>query len=70
MFIKNKVQSLFPNVGIRKKAMQTLCFHLALHSALSSEPSLLFGFCVDLHICLSCKCYLRESVAEVKQAVL
>ncbi len=55
ILIKNKVNPLFPNVGIRGKAMQILFFHsLTLHnSLLSSDPSLSFGICVDLLIRLS-----------------
>ncbi len=50
IFIKNKVNLIVPNAGIRSKAMQRLFFHnLALHSALLSlEIYLSFGFCVDL----------------------
>ncbi len=46
-----KVNSRFLNIGIRRKATQTLFFHnLALQSVLlPSEPSLSFGFCVGLH---------------------
>ncbi len=41
ILIQNKVYPLFPNIGIRRKAMQRLFFHnLALNSILlSSEPS-------------------------------
>ncbi len=72
IFIKNKVHSLFPNIGIRRKATQTLFFHnLALHSVLlSSEPSLLFGFFVDLHVRLSRKHYMSKSVGGAKQTVM
>ncbi len=47
-------------------------FHnLALHSILlSSEPSLSFGFCVDLRVRLSRKHYMCESVGGAKQAVM
>ncbi len=69
-FLKNKVHPLFPNVGIKRKAMQRLFFHnLALHSVLLSlEQSLSFlrwpaftsGY---LH-------YMRESVGGAKQAAM
>ncbi len=53
--LKTKVHSLFPNVEIRRKAMQRLFFHnLALHSVLSSEPSLSFVFYMSL-ICQNIK---------------
>ncbi len=72
IFFKNKVHPLFPKVGIRRKAMQTLFFHnLAMHSILlSSEPSLSFGFCVDLCVHLSLKHYMRKLVGGAKQAVM
>ncbi len=72
IFIKNKVNSLYPNVGIRRKATQRLFFHnLALHGILLSlESSLSFGSCVDLHVWLSSKHYMRESVGGAKQAVM
>ncbi len=72
IFIKNKVNSLVPKAGIRRKATQTLFFHnLALHSLLlSSEPSLLFGFWVDLHVRLSRKHYMHETVGGAKQTVM
>ncbi len=46
-FIKNKTNPFFPNVWIRRKAMQIMFFHsLELYSnLLSSEPYLSFGFC-------------------------
>ncbi len=52
--------------------MQKLLFHnLALHSVLLSlEPSLLFGFCIDLHVRLSHKHYMHKSVGGAKQAVM
>ncbi len=68
--IKNKVHPLFSNVGIRRKAMQRIFFHnLALPLA-SPEPSLLLGFCVDLHVLFSRKHYMRESVGGAKQAAM
>ncbi len=70
IFIK-KVNLLFPKVGIRGKAMQRLFIHnLALHSVLlPSEPTLSFS-CADLHVRLSRKHYMRESVGGAKQAVM
>ncbi len=55
IIIKNKV----------KIRMQRLFFHnLPLHSILlSSEPSLSFGFCIDLHVHLSHKHILHHKVA-------
>ncbi len=54
ILIKNKVNSLVPNIGIRRKAMQRLFF-----SQLGTEQHLLvfraslsFGFYIDLHVCL------------------
>ncbi len=57
------------------KATQTLFFHnLALNSVLfSSKPSLSFGFCIDLHLCICRYCYLLyvcESVGGAKQAAM
>ncbi len=72
IFIKNKVHSLFPNDGIRRKAMQRLFFHnLGLHRILLSlEQFLSFVFCVDLCVCLSHKHYMCESVGGAKQAAM
>ncbi len=56
--LKKKVLPLFPNVGIRKNAMQRLFFHnLALHRIfLSSEHLYLLIF---VYICVCLFCYLH-----------
>ncbi len=62
-----QVHPFFPNVGIRRKAMQRLCFHNSFVSL--SEPSLLFGFCVELRVRLYLYLhYVCESVGGAKQA--
>ncbi len=64
-FIENKVHSLFPNAGIRRKAMQVLFFHsLALQNIF-----------IDLFLCrpASASCYLHcvcESVGGAKHAAM
>ncbi len=57
IFVKNEVHSLFPNIGIRRKAMQRLFFHnLALHSVFVFGAHLSFGFCVDVFTSLVNMC--------------
>ncbi len=61
VFIKNKVHPLFPNIEIRRKAMQRLFFHnLALHQILLySEPSLSFA---SRHLPTTCLSILNHRV--------
>ncbi len=65
--IKNKIHPLFPNVGMRRKVMQTLFFlNLALWLVVFGA-CLSFDFCADLCIRLCRKHYMCESVGGAKQ---
>ncbi len=58
-FIKNKVNWLFPNARIRRKATQILFFPPlgTERCLLVFRASLTFGFCIDLRVSLYCKHY-------------
>ncbi len=71
--IKNKVHAHFPNVGIRRKAIQRLCFSTTWHWTASS--------CFQSHLyrlisALTCIClsrylhYMHKLVGGAKQAVM